>query len=228
MLRPVISGAEPWVACAIACFSPTHSPGARPEPADEARADVGQDVAELVGRHHHVEPLRLHDELHRESEFDHHLLECHVRIVARDLAAFLREHAASEPIDRLLVRGGDLLARTGAGDLERLARDPVRALAGDHAHRDRDVVVRPELRQAGDHRLGIEHALGQFGVGNYAIKPTFSDGHESGLFSWDYLYFLGHEQERLWQEYFERLAAAGVDRDAPMPTSSGGACGHHH
>ena len=65
-------------------------------------------------------------------------------------------------------------------------------------------------------------------VGNYAIKPTFSDGHESGLFSWDYLYFLGREQDRLWQEYFERLAAAGVDRDAPMLASSGGACGHHH
>jgi DUF971 family protein len=65
-------------------------------------------------------------------------------------------------------------------------------------------------------------------VGNYAIKPIFSDGHESGLFSWDYLYFLGSEQERLWQDYVERLAAAGVDRDAPMPGKSGASCGHHH
>jgi DUF971 family protein len=65
-------------------------------------------------------------------------------------------------------------------------------------------------------------------VGNYAIKPTFSDGHDSGLFSWDYLYFLGSEQERLWQDYLERLDAAGVDRDAPMPEKSGASCGHQH
>ncbi len=82
-----------------------------------------------------------------------------------------------------------------------------------------------EVLQTGKREVLIENVEA---VGNYAIKPTFSDGHESGLFSWDYLYFLGHEQERLWQEYFERLAAAGADRDAPMPTSSGGACGHHH
>ena len=65
-------------------------------------------------------------------------------------------------------------------------------------------------------------------VGNYAVQPTFSDGHESGIFSWDYLYFLGSRQDSLWQEYEQRLAAAGVDRDAPMPESAGSACGHHH
>lgn len=65
-------------------------------------------------------------------------------------------------------------------------------------------------------------------VGNYAVQPTFSDGHESGIFSWDYLYFLGSRQDSLWQEYQQRLAAAGVDRDAPMPQASGSACGHHH
>ncbi len=65
-------------------------------------------------------------------------------------------------------------------------------------------------------------------VGNYAVQPTFSDGHESGIFSWDYLYLLGSRQEALWQEYEQRLTAAGVDRDAPMPERSGSACGHHH
>jgi len=65
-------------------------------------------------------------------------------------------------------------------------------------------------------------------VGNYAVKPTFSDGHDSGLFTWEYLYFLGDQQEALWAEYDQRLAAAGLDRDAPMPEKSGGACGHHH
>ena len=53
-------------------------------------------------------------------------------------------------------------------------------------------------------------------IGNYAVKPVFSDGHESGIFSWDYLYHLGAEQNRLWDDYQRRLEAAGVDRDAPM------------
>lgn len=65
-------------------------------------------------------------------------------------------------------------------------------------------------------------------VGNYAVQPTFSDGHSSGLFAWDYLYRLGAEQDRLWQDYLDRLAAAGVDRDAPMTPGAASACGHHH
>ena len=60
-------------------------------------------------------------------------------------------------------------------------------------------------------------------VGNYAVKPTFSDGHDSGIFSWDYLYFLGSQQSELWQDYERRLAEAGADRDAPMA-----AAGHDH
>ncbi len=65
-------------------------------------------------------------------------------------------------------------------------------------------------------------------VGNYAVKPTFSDGHESGLFTWDYLYFLGSEQDALWQQYEDRLQAAGTSRDAPMPEKAGSSCGHNH
>ena len=53
-------------------------------------------------------------------------------------------------------------------------------------------------------------------VGNYAVQPTFSDGHDSGIFSWDYLYELGARQAELWADYEARLAAAGVDRDASM------------
>lgn len=64
-------------------------------------------------------------------------------------------------------------------------------------------------------------------VGNYAVKPVFSDGHESGLFSWDYLYFLGSEQDKLWSDYTARLAAAGVERDAPMVAAGGHACASH-
>jgi DUF971 family protein len=65
-------------------------------------------------------------------------------------------------------------------------------------------------------------------VGHYAVQPTFSDGHSSGIFSWDYLYRLGADQAALWQRYEERLAAAGVSRDAAMAPAAGGACGHHH
>jgi DUF971 family protein len=65
-------------------------------------------------------------------------------------------------------------------------------------------------------------------VGNYAVKPTFSDGHDSGLFTWEYLYFLGDQQAALWQQYEERLQAAGTDRDAPMPGKAGSSCGHSH
>ena len=64
-------------------------------------------------------------------------------------------------------------------------------------------------------------------VGIYAVLPTFSDGHNSGIFSWDYLYFLGSEQDRLWADYTARLEAAGVSRDAPMPEKGGHACGSH-
>ena len=63
-------------------------------------------------------------------------------------------------------------------------------------------------------------------VGHYAIQPTFSDGHQSGIFTWDYLYRLGTQRDALWQEYLDRLAAAGKDRDQPMPGQQGGhSCG---
>lgn len=64
-------------------------------------------------------------------------------------------------------------------------------------------------------------------IGNYAVKPVFSDGHESGIFSWDYLYYLGSEQSRLWDDYLQRLQAAGAERDAPMVEAGGHACGSH-
>lgn len=63
-------------------------------------------------------------------------------------------------------------------------------------------------------------------VGTYAVQPYFSDGHESGIFTWDYLYFLATRQDELWQDYEARLAAAGLERDAPMPTQAARACGH--
>ncbi|CAB3640223.1 gamma-butyrobetaine hydroxylase-like domain-containing protein [Paraburkholderia rhynchosiae] len=65
------------------------------------------------------------------------------------------------------------------------------------------------------------------GVGNYAIQPTFSDGHSTGIYSWDLLYDMARRQDELWGAYLDRLAAAGIDRDAPMVSSSA-AHGHCH
>jgi DUF971 family protein len=65
-------------------------------------------------------------------------------------------------------------------------------------------------------------------VGNYAVQPQFSDGHNTGIFSWDYLHFLGSQQEALWQDYEARLQTAGQSRDAAMPSIDHGGCGHHH
>jgi len=68
-------------------------------------------------------------------------------------------------------------------------------------------------------------------VGHYAVRPKFSDGHDTGIYSWDYLYDLGERQDELWQRYLALLAAAGASRDpdpnAPAP-SPAHACGHHH
>ncbi|SEQ09772.1 Protein of unknown function [Ectothiorhodospira magna] len=49
-------------------------------------------------------------------------------------------------------------------------------------------------------------------VGNYGIKLVFSDGHDTGIYDWEYPYRLGVDQARLWQTYLERLEAAGHQR----------------
>ncbi len=67
-------------------------------------------------------------------------------------------------------------------------------------------------------------------VGNYAVKLVFSDGHDSGLYSWDYLASIGENQDALWADYLARLEAAGANRDVdttPGKKPSGGGCGGH-
>ena len=67
-------------------------------------------------------------------------------------------------------------------------------------------------------------------VGHYAVQPRFSDGHDTGIYSWDLLYRLGSEEAKLWQQYEARLQSADMDRDAPMVKVSGaaaGACSSH-
>ncbi len=53
-------------------------------------------------------------------------------------------------------------------------------------------------------------------VGNYAVKLVFDDGHATGLYTWDYLYKLGHQFEHNWQVYLEALAEAGYQRTPPV------------
>lgn len=88
-------------------------------------------------------------------------------------------------------------------------------------------VYSPSAEVRGHHR---QHATLQAGkrdvtiksiaaVGNYAIQPTFSDGHASGIYSWDYLYELAISYDARWQKYLDELAAASLSRDAVSPPS---------
>lgn len=68
-------------------------------------------------------------------------------------------------------------------------------------------------------------------VGNYAIQPHFSDAHNTGIYTWDYLNWLGANQAQLWEDYLKRLEAAGftreTGRDAPPMLAEGEPrCGH--
>jgi DUF971 family protein len=65
-------------------------------------------------------------------------------------------------------------------------------------------------------------------VGHYGLKPEFSDGHDSGIYSWAYLRQLGERQDQLWQQYEQRLAEAGASRDTRPPQAEAppaAACG---
>lgn len=91
-----------------------------------------------------------------------------------------------------------------------------------------------EVLQVGKREVGI---AGIEPVGNYAVQPTFSDGHNTGIFTWEYLYKLGSEKDVLWAGYMDRLHASGFEGDSGRETGmsltgpstaapkSGGGCG---
>ena len=84
-----------------------------------------------------------------------------------------------------------------------------------------------EVLQVGKRDVGITSVAP---VGNYAIQPQFTDGHNSGLYTWDYLYKLGAEYTQLWQDYLDRLHAAGFEGDTgrePGTVLPGAAHAHH-
>jgi DUF971 family protein len=69
-----------------------------------------------------------------------------------------------------------------------------------------------EVLQTGKQDININHIEP---VGSYAIRLDFSDGHNSGLYSWDLLYRYGINQDRMWQHYLERMDKAGASRKLP-------------
>ena len=87
-----------------------------------------------------------------------------------------------------------------------------------------------ELLQVGKREVTI---LSAETVGHYGFQPTFSDGHSTGIYSWDLLYELGLNQQSLWAQYLERMQAAGASRDvagivAQSGPSGAGGCGGKH
>jgi len=78
---------------------------------------------------------------------------------------------------------------------------------------------------AGRRHVGI---VGVEPVGSYALRVRFDDGHDSGLYTWDWLYRLGAEQDSIWQAYLDALAERGLSREATGPAAappSRGGCG---
>ena len=76
--------------------------------------------------------------------------------------------------------------------------------------------------------LGIHILLKLNRTIHYAIRPVFSDGHDSGLYSWDYLYRLGREQGALWQRYLQQIEERGLSRrggETPPVARKSGGCG---
>ncbi len=71
--------------------------------------------------------------------------------------------------------------------------------------------VGQEVLQTHKEQVGINQLEAS---GNYALKIYFDDGHDSGLFSWDYLYELATQQQDRWQDYLNRLAKAGYQRQS--------------
>ncbi|MBI5435747.1 MAG: DUF971 domain-containing protein [Nitrosomonadales bacterium] len=86
--------------------------------------------------------------------------------------------------------------------------------------------VGQEVLQVGKQNVNL---LNVEPVGSYALKMTFDDGHDSGLYTWEYLHELGKYQDALWHDYLRKLEEAGESRE-PRPQDAGGqkphGCGH--
>jgi DUF971 family protein len=74
-----------------------------------------------------------------------------------------------------------------------------------------------ETLQLGKHEVGIRSVDR---VGNYAVRLVFDDGHDSGLYTWDYLYELGTTWAEKWPQYLARLAKLGIAYPTVVPKKS--------
>ena len=82
-----------------------------------------------------------------------------------------------------------------------------------------------EVLQTGKRNVTIERIEP---VGTYALRLVFSDGHDSGLYSWDMLHNLGRHQAELWAEYLNQIERNGLSRDVETTSRpAGGACSSH-
>jgi DUF971 family protein len=82
-----------------------------------------------------------------------------------------------------------------------------------------------EVLQTGKREVGVA-AIDPVGV--YAVKLVFTDGHDTGIYSWDYLYELGAKQATNWKSYLARLEQSGASRDVETPVSGHAGHGHGH
>jgi DUF971 family protein len=67
-----------------------------------------------------------------------------------------------------------------------------------------------EVLQVGKKNVGIAEIEA---VGRYAVRPTFTDGHNSGIYSWEYLFMLGERQDELWHQYLDNIEKAAASRE---------------
>ena len=81
-----------------------------------------------------------------------------------------------------------------------------------------------ETLQTGKREVGLT-ALEP--VGSYGVRPIFSDGHDSGIFTWDYLYHLASNRDALWEDYLRRLEAAGFTRETGRDAAMGASANAH-
>ena len=130
LFRPAYLGAEPWTGSKTAASVPMLAPGRDAQPADEAGAQVADDVAVQVRQDHHVVQLGLLDELHAHVVDDPVLELDPAVVVRRDRPAALEEQAVRELHDVGLVDGRDLVPAVGDGVLEGEAGDPLRGGRG--------------------------------------------------------------------------------------------------
>jgi len=109
----------------------------------------------------------------------------------------------------LLRREGQLQVTYDTGERHRIGAELLRVMTQSAAERGHG--AGPGRTVSGKAEVGI---INLTAIGRYAVRLEFSDGHRSGLYTWDQLYDLGQNQDRIWADYLARLATEGLGRNA--------------